>query len=57
MNNNDKNLIKLNCEDTFKINCKFDIFGFKNSSTNVPNIDDNYIFDSNTTNAILAGFI
>lgn len=57
MNNNDKNLIKLNCEDTFKINCKFDIFGFKDSSTNVPNIDDNYIFDSNTTNAILAGFI
>ena len=30
--------------------------GFKDKSTLVPNIDENYIFDEETTTSILVGF-
>jgi cobaltochelatase CobS len=47
---------KIDCKKVFGVNCSFDVYGFKEPSAYVPAIDENYIFDSKTTLAILAGF-
>ncbi|MBL6665324.1 MAG: AAA family ATPase [Rickettsiales bacterium] len=49
-------LIKIDPKKTFKINCDFDVYGFKEKSEYVPEIDINYIFDEEITKSILAGF-
>jgi len=50
-------LTKIDSQKTFGIDCPFEIKGFKNSSPQVPTIDENYLFDKATTQAILAGFV
>ncbi len=47
---------KVDCKKTFGITCDFDVWGFKEKSEFVPNLDENYLFDPKTTLAILAGF-
>jgi cobaltochelatase CobS len=49
--------IKIDCKKTFGFNCDFKIFGFKESSSLVPDIDENYVFDEPTTKSILAGLV
>lgn len=41
---------------TFGMKKKMKVPGFKDKSTLVPNIDENYIFDEETTTSILVGF-
>lgn len=50
------NLVKIDIKKTFKINCGFDVYGFKEKSEFVPQIDKNYVFDEEITKIILAGF-
>ena len=47
---------KIDCKKVFNINCSFEVHGFVEKSEYVPAIDENYLFDEKTTNAILAGF-
>lgn len=49
--------VKISCKKTFGFDCDFEVLGFERSSPLVPNIDENYVFDSATTKAILAGLI
>lgn len=56
MQKTDKNLQKIDCKKVFNVNCGFDIQGFIEKSAYVPAIDENYVFDPQTTKAILAGF-
>lgn len=46
----------LNVNQVFGIKSDMEIHGFSEISEHVPEIDDNYIFDHDTTLAILAGF-
>jgi len=46
---------KIDTKKTFNINCDFNVKGFDEKSDLTPQIDPNYIFDQNLTNAILAG--
>jgi cobaltochelatase CobS len=48
--------LKLNVEETFKIESKLSVLGFTDRAERVPEIDPNYKFDKTTTLAILAGF-
>ena len=48
--------IKINTKDVFGINCNFEVLGFSERNDYVPEIDQSYKFDPNTTQAILAGF-
>lgn len=47
---------KINTNDTFGIDCGFDVYGFASKTSYVPEIDRSYKFDPNTTKSILAGF-
>ena len=47
---------KINVQKTFGIETKLNVLGFKEKTQWVPTIDSNYVFDKNTTLAILAGF-
>ena len=47
---------KINTNETFGIKCNFEVFGFREKSDHVPEIDDSYKFDPQTSLAILAGF-
>ena len=47
---------EINTKETFGITCSFKVFGFKSNNEYVPTIDKSYIFDPDTTKAILAGF-
>ena len=47
---------KIDVKKTFGVNSNLDVSGFKQSGEHVPAIDDSYVFDEATTNAILAGF-
>ena len=51
-----KNKKKINTNDIFGVSCNFDVFAFEDRSEHVPEIDDTYCFDPETTIAILAGF-
>jgi cobaltochelatase CobS len=48
--------IKVDTKKLFGIECNFDVCAFSDKSDLVPVIDENYLFDSDTTIAILAGF-
>ena len=47
---------KLEVSDIFKIDSKMSVRGFKEKTEWVPEIDEGYIFDKETTLSILAGF-
>ena len=48
--------IKINVAEVFNIDTKLSVKGFKDKSDWVPDIDDSYVFDKDTTLAVLAGF-
>ena len=48
--------IKINTEKLFGCNCNFTVLGFEKRNNYVPEIDENYKFDPQTTLSILAGF-
>ena len=48
---------KIDCKKTFGFECDFEILAFKEKSSFVPEIDESYVFDPDTTMAIIAGFI
>ena len=48
--------IKINVAEVFNIDTKLAVKGFKDKSDWVPDIDDSYVFDKDTTLAVLAGF-
>ena len=47
---------KINTKDVFGVKCEFEVFGFLKRSDYVPEIDNSYRFDPETTLSILAGF-
>ena len=47
---------KIDTENIFGVSCNFEVFGFKEKSDHVPEIDSTYKFDPQTTLAVLAGF-
>jgi hypothetical protein len=46
----------INTEHLFGIKCIFDVLGFEKRNDHVPEIDETYKFDPETTLSILAGF-
>ena len=56
LKNFDDTLFTVDTKKIFGIECNFDVYGFKNKSVYVPQKDESYIFDKNTTLSILAGF-
>lgn len=48
---------KIDCKKTFGFDCPFEVKGFAQASEYVPAIDDTYVFDKDTTLAILAGLM
>ena len=48
---------KINTKKTFGFDVGFDVYGFSETTELVPNIDDVYVFDKQTTTSILAGFM
>ena len=48
--------IRISVRQTFGFDCELDVPAFSERSEHVPNVDDAYRFDRNTTLAILAGF-
>ena len=48
--------IKINAAEVFNIDTKLSVKGFKDKSDWVPDIDHSYVFDKDTTLAVLAGF-
>ncbi len=51
-----KPTLKINVNETFKIDTELSVLGFSEAAERVPEIDPNYKFDKITTLAILAGF-
>ena len=47
---------KIDTEKMFGVKCNFEVFGFENKNDHVPEIDETYKFDQDTTMSILAGF-
>ena len=47
---------KIDTKEIFGVSCAFSVYGFENYNQNVPEIDNSYIFDPETTISILAGF-
>ena len=47
------NILKINTKEVFGVTCVFDVYGFENHSQHVPEIDNTYRFDPETTIAIL----
>jgi len=47
---------EINTNAVFGFECPFKVFGFEIKNDYVPEIDESYIFDPETTKAILAGF-
>ncbi len=48
--------IKINVAEVFNIDTKLSVKGFKDKSDWVPDIDESYVFDKDTTLAVLVGF-
>ena len=46
----------IDTKKVFGIACNFDVYGFENHNEHVPEIDNSYLFDPETTMSILAGF-
>ena len=53
---NQKPDIKISVRQTFGLDTDMEIDGFSKRNEHVPEIDDNYKFDRDTTLAILSGF-
>ena len=49
--------LEINCQKIFGFECNFQVFGFDRTTSLVPAIDQNYVFDQSTTTAILAGLM
>ena len=47
---------EINTMDVFGVSCEFKVYGFKEKTDNVPEVDPTYKFDPQTTIAILSGF-
>ncbi len=47
---------QIDCKKVFGFDCDFEISGLEKPSEFTPKIDENYVFDRDTTLAILAGF-
>ncbi len=47
---------KINTEDVFGVSCNFEVLGFNEKNDYVPQLDETYNFDPETTLSILAGF-
>ncbi len=47
---------EINTMNVFGVSCEFKVFGFKEKTDNVPEVDPTYKFDPQTTIAILSGF-
>jgi len=47
---------RISVRDSFGIDSDMEVLGFVDSSEHVPDLDDSYVFDHDTTLAILAGF-
>jgi cobaltochelatase CobS len=47
---------KVNVAEVFGIDAEMDVFAFETRSERVPEIEDSYVFDHDTTLSILAGF-
>ena len=47
---------EINTIDVFGVSCEFKVYGFKEKTDNVPEVDPTYKFDPQTTIAILSGF-
>ena len=47
---------KVDVAETFGIDTKMEVFAFESPTERVPEIEDSYVFDNDTTLAILAGF-
>ncbi len=50
-------MVKIDSKKTFGFDCDFEIYAFKEKNKYVPQIDENYLFDRDTTIAIVAGFM
>ena len=48
--------VKINTKEMFSVECSFEVYGFAKKNSFVPNIENLYKFDPDTTRAILAGF-
>ena len=48
--------LKISVKQTFNIDSDMEVNGFSKKNMYVPEIDENYVFDKDTTLAILAGF-
>ncbi|MEM7614166.1 MAG: AAA family ATPase, partial [Pseudomonadota bacterium] len=48
--------VKINVKDVFGIDTTLPVLGFPDASDRVPEVDPAYVFDHDTTLAILAGF-
>jgi len=46
----------INTRNVFGVDCSFQVLGFENKNDHVPEIDETYKFDPETTLSILAGF-
>ena len=46
----------INTKELFGVSCNFEVYGFDKHSEHVPEVDDTYLFDPETTKSILAGF-
>lgn len=53
----DQPIVKINCKEIFGFEVNFQVFGFEKKADLVAKIDENYLFDKDTTIAILAGLI
>jgi cobaltochelatase CobS len=52
----EKPKIKIDTQKIFGFKCDFEVLAFEEATDLVPAIDENYIFDFDTTMAVLAGF-
>ena len=53
---NQKPDIKISVRQTFGLDTDMEVDGFSKRNQHVPDVDDNYKFDRDTTLAILSGF-
>ncbi len=51
-----KPTVTINTKKIFGVECSFKVLGFDKKTEHVPNIDDSYKFNADTTKSILAGF-
>ena len=47
---------KVNVAEVFGIDTKMEVYAFERPTERVPEVEDSYVFDKDTTLSILAGF-